>query len=347
MHARTNGILAAVVAVSVLGACHKASALTADAIEHSTASIAQQNAKGTSTWIVGPDGAVSGVLKTPDGKPVIGKGKVTGTVTFSPPDGSPTTVPATFDATTGVLTATGPKLDADLTPVSYQLEVDGQPWTGTLGVPRGGTVDLVETGKLQASIPDGKVGPNGGIIQVIGPDRVEIVGNKSSGEVRAYVLDDDYKVIDPGDRKITVALEGPDPEVIVLAPQPSVKFVVGKVKTRVDPVHVTVAVNVHGATHACLVGWHPGVAVVYGPTVTPVHFYAVEEWPEDVEIHGHGHGHGHVVVSGPGVVVGPSVVVGAPGVVVVGAPGVVVGAPGVVVVGGGGGHVDHGRHGGH
>lgn len=346
----TNGILAAAVAVSFLGGCHKTSKLTADAIEKSAAAIVQQNAKGTSTWIVGADGGVSALLKSPDDKPITGK--VTGTVTFAPPEGSPTTVPATFDAKTGVLTATGPKLDADITPVNYDLQVDGQPWSGAIGVPRAGTVELVDTGKLQASIPDGKLGPNGGVVQMVGPDRVEIVANKTNGEVRAYVLDPDFHVVEPGDRKITIALEGPDPEVIVLAPQPKVKFVVGKVKTRVDPIHVTVAVNVHGTTHACLVGWHPGVVVVYGPTAPPpVRFYAVEAWDDDDDDHGHGHGHhghGQVVVGGPGVVVtGPGIVVGGPSVVV-GAPGIVVGGPGIVVGGGGGDvhvHADHGRHG--
>lgn len=346
----TNGALASLVAVSLLAGCHRAGKLTADAIEKSTAALVQQSEKGTSTWIIGSDGTVNALLKGPDDKPVAGK--VTGTVTFEPPDGTPTTVPATYDAKTGVLTASGPKLHADVTPVDYQLQVDGHPWNGAIDVPSGGTADLVATAKLQTAIPDGKVGPNGGVVQMVGPDRVEIVASKSSGEVRAYVLDDDYKVIDPGDRKITVALQGPDPEVVVLAPQPKVKFVVGKVKSRVDPVHVTVAVNVHGKTHACLVGWHPGVAVVIGPAAPRVHIYAVEEWPDEIEIHGrHHHDDDHeddeVEVGGPRVVVGgPRVVVGAPAVVV-GGPHVVIGAPGAVVVGGGRGevHVHAGHHG--
>ena len=344
----TSGALAVVVALSVLGGCRKAMKVSAEAIENSPAAITQKGDHGTSTWIVGPDGAVSALLKGPDNKPL--KGKVTGSINFAVPDGTPATVPATYDPGTGVLTASGPKLDADITPVSYQLQVDGNPWNGSIDVPRGGTADLVETGGLQASIPPGKLGPNGGMVQMVGPDRVEVVANKKTGEVRAYVLDPDYHVIDPGDRKITIALEGPEPEVVVLAPQPNARFVVGRVRTRVDPVHVTVAVNVHGRTHACLVGWHPGVAVVYGPAVAPVHLYAVEsEWPDEV-VEIHGRHHGEVIVGAPGVVVGgPEVVVGAPGVVV-GGPRVVVGAPGAVVVGGGGRgevhvHADHGRHG--
>jgi len=357
----TSGALAVVVALSVLGGCKKAMKVSAEAIENSPAAITQKGAHGTSTWIVGPDGAVSALLKGPDKKPI--SGKVTGSINFAIPDGTPTSVPATYDPGTGVLTAAGPKLDADITPVNYQLQVDGNPWDGSIDVPRGGTQDLVETGGLQAQLPPGRLGPNGGVVQMVGPDRVEVVANKKTGDVRAYVLDPDYHVIDPGDRRITLGLEGPEPEVVVLAPQPHARFVVGHMRSRVDPVHVTVAVNEHGRTHACLVGWHPGVAVVYGPAVVPVPLYAVDTWHDDdgeVEFHGR---HGEVVVGAPGVVVGgPEVVVGAPGVVVgapgvvVGAPGVVVGAPGAVIVGGergefhGGrgefhGHFDRGRHG--
>jgi hypothetical protein len=96
----------------------------------------------------------------------------------------------------------------------------------------------------------------------------------------------------------------------------------------VDPPHLTVAVNVHGATHACLVGWAPGTVVVVGPASPRVHLLAVEAWPGEVEVHGRGHLKGEIEVGAPGVVVG------APAVVVVGAPGVVVGGPGVVVGGG-------------
>lgn len=322
--------------------CSKKVKMTADAIEKSAAAIVEKGDRGTSTWIVGPDGAVSAVLKDPDGKPV--SGTVTGQVTFQSPDGTPQSVPVQYDAKTGVVSAAGPKLDADITPVNYALTVDGQPWNGTLDVPRTGTQGLVDDGKAveTASLP--ATGPNGGVVQMVGPDRVEIVANKSNGEVRAYVLDPDDHVIDPGDRKITVALQGDDPEVLVLAPAPAGRFVVGHMRTRVDPVNVTVAVNEHGATHACIVGWRPGAVVVVGPAAPRVHLLAVDAWPgEVVEVHGRHH---EVVVGEPGVVVdAPGVVIGGPHVIV-GAPGVVVGGPGVFV-GGPRGHFGGGRHGRH
>lgn len=330
--------------VLVAAGCKKH--ITADSIEKSAAAIVQQSDRGTSTWIVAPDGAVSAVLKDPSGNPI--KGTVTGQVTFKNPDGTPQSVPVQYDSSTGVVTAAGPKLTADITPVDYSLTVDGKPWTGELAVPIDGTQDLAENAKLNVATPPPTTGPHGGVVQIVGPDRVELVANKGNGEVRAYVLDPNNQPIDPGDRNITIALQGDQPETVVLAPDPTTHFFVGHVRTRVDPVNVTVAVRAHGRTHACLVGWQPGAVVVVGPAAPRVHLLAVETWAptEVVEVRGHGH-HGEVIVERPGVVVGapgvvvgaPNVVVGAPGVVV-GAPGVVVGTPGAVVVGGGGGHVN-------
>src|SRR5258708_27813834 len=111
-------------------------------------------------------------------------------------------VPVQYDPSAGVLTAEGPKLEADITPVNYTLMVGGTPWSGSIDVPRGGTQDLVATGRLQGSLAPSAVGPNGGIVQMVGPDRIELVANKHTGDVRAYVLDADNHPVDPGDRKI-------------------------------------------------------------------------------------------------------------------------------------------------
>jgi hypothetical protein len=171
-------------------------------------------------------------------------------------------------------------------------------------------------------------------VETVGPDRVEVVANKHTGDVRAYVLDANNQPVDPGDRKITVAIQGEQPEVLVLAPEPHAHFFVGRMRARVNPPYMTVAVNEGGTTHACLYGWVPGSVVVVGPQAPRLHLLAVDAWPgEVVEVHGpHGRFHEEVVVGAPGVVVeAPSLVV-APPEVVVGAPGVVVG--GGVVFGG-------------
>jgi hypothetical protein len=300
--------------------------MTADSIESSPDVITERRPSGSASWIVQPDGSVRAALKGPDGKPVAQP--VAGQITFGNPDGPPTSVPVKYDPNTGVLSAAGPKLDADITPVTYNLTVGGKPWSGMIGVPPGGTHDLADSGKLQASIPVGTVGPHGGLVQSVGPDRVELVANKRSGDVRAYVLDADNHPVDPGDRKITVAVEGPHPQVVVLAPEPQAHFVVGHVPTLVDAPQVTIAVHVHGTAHACLVGWSPGSVVVLGPEAPRVHVLAVNSWPDEVvEVHGWHGRHAEVVVGAPGVVVEP------PGVLI-GAPGVIVGAPTVVVGGG-------------
>lgn len=322
---------------SFASSCHKE--ISAESIEKSPDAIAEQGPSGTSTWIVQPDGHVSAALQGPDGKPIAKP--VVGQLSFGNPDGPSTPVPVQYDPKSGVLTAAGPKLNADITPITYDLTVGGAPWNGMIGVPPGGTHDLADTGKMQAAIPPGTVGPNGGAVESVGPDRVELLANKRTGDVRAYVLDADNHPVDPGDRKITVAVEGDHPSVTALTPEPQAHFVVGHVPALVDAPEVTVAVNAHGATHACLVGWAPGSVVLMGPDAPRVHVLAVDAWPDEaIEVRGR-----HGVVGAPGVVVNaPGVVVNTPGIVV-GLPGVVVDAPGVVV---GGGVVVHDRgHWGH
>jgi hypothetical protein len=306
-------------------ACSKK--LTADAIETSPDAVAQKGSLGASTWVVGPDGTVNAALKGPDGKPITRT--VTGQVTFQQPRGASTSVPVTYDPQTGVLTAKGPTLDADITPVTYALTVDGKPWNGTIDVPPGGTHELVASAPPPppGAPPPPAPGPNGGVVQTVGPDRVEVLANKNTGEVRAYVLGEDNQPIDPGDRAITVALEGEAPEVVVLEPEPGGHFVVGHMRAHVDPERVTIAVRRHGRVHACLVGWSPGAVVVVGPGAPRIPFFAVEAWPGDVEWRGRHH-HGEVVVGGPELVVGAPPLPAPPGVVV-GVHGSLPGPPGL------------------
>jgi len=341
---KINALLVSCMALaSLVCSCRKD--LTAEAIEKSPEAIPERGPTGTSTWIVRPDGTVSATLKTPDGQRVAQP--VTGQIAFATPNGPPMSVPVQYDPKTGVLNAAGPRLDADVTPVSFNLTAGGTPWTGSIDVPRGGTQDLVATGRLQVALAPSTVGPNGGVVQAVGSDRVELVANKHTGDVRAYVLDADNHTIDPGDRKITVALQGEQPEILVLAPEPQAHFVVGHMRARVDPPYLTVAVNAGGTTHACLVGWSPGSVVLIGPEAPRVHLLTVNAWPDEVvDVHGpHGRHHGDGVVGAGGVVVGaPGLVVDAPSLVVeatgvvIGTPGVVVGGPGVVVGGGVEGH---------
>ena len=155
---------------------------------------------GTSTWIVGPDGAVSAVLKDPSGNPI--KGTVTGQMTFQNPDGTPQSVPVQYDSSNGVVTAPGRSSRRTSRPSTTR-----SPSTENRGRDRSrfrsnGTQELADNAKLNAATPPPSVGPHGGVVQMVGPDRVEVVANKGNGEVRAYVLDPSTnQPIDPGDRR--------------------------------------------------------------------------------------------------------------------------------------------------
>ena len=70
-------------------------------------------------------------------------------------------------------------------------------WAGALHVPAGGTKELVLTARTAATKDNykGQKGPNGGVVQRVGDDVVEIVGDKGTGQVRVYALDATLKPI--------------------------------------------------------------------------------------------------------------------------------------------------------
>src|ERR1700683_3358368 len=161
MRMNSRARIACLIVASPACACTKK--LTAEAIEKSPDAIVQQGSLGTSTWVVAPDGTVNGTLKGPDGKPITQT--VTGQVTFAAPGSAPASVPVQYDPQSGVLNAAGPKLTADITPVSYALPSDGRPWGGSIDVPTGGTHDLIASASMQPPLAVGAVrpiGPNGG-----------------------------------------------------------------------------------------------------------------------------------------------------------------------------------------
>jgi hypothetical protein len=322
--------------------------VAAESFDATPEAIVEENDNGSVAWAVAPTGEVKAVLKTPDGKPITKN--VTGNLVFRAPTGE-TRVPVTVDAKTGVLVAAGPKLEDDITPISYDLIVDNKPWTGTLHIPRGGTIELAESAKVEV-IPPGKVGPNGGVIQMIGPDRVEVVAQKTSGQVRVYFLDPEFKVIaPPADHKVKIALVGDTgPEVVVLNPAPQGGlFFVGSLGARVDPVRLTIAIATPQLTRTAIIGYAPHAHLIVGARAPRVHLLVADTWDgPDVEVvHRHrGHDvvvHEEVAIGGPSIhvvppSVGVSVGVGV-GVGVVGGGPHVVGGGGARVVGVGNPHL--------
>jgi hypothetical protein len=289
--------------------------ITAETIEAAEDVIAEEHDTGSMVWQITPEGQVKVLVKAPDGKPV--EKDVSGTLTFE----GGTKVPMTFDKDQKLLVASGPKLESDLSEVKYEITVEGKSWTGVIHIPSGGTKQLVDGAKKAAAkdIPAGKVGPNGGVIQVVGDDVVEVVADKASGEVRVYVLGPDLKPVAIGSRKVKLGFVGASAETVVLAPGPGDLYFVGKVGAKVDPVKLTVVVTHPDHVDVALVGYRPGARVVVGARAPSVRVLVAPAWAVDVKVRtpgvvvvgddddddddgirvklrGHGHGRGGAVI---------------------------------------------------
>ena len=223
--------------------------------------IVEEHEGGSIAWSVAADGKARALVFNAEGKPI--KEKVTGTLAWKA-DAKAEAKPVAMDldAKAGALVAAGPKLEADITEIGYTVTVDGKPWSGTLHVPVGGTAELVASAKAGAEASasiEGKVGPHGGVIQIVGEDRFEIVADEVSGEVRVYLLDADLNVVAMGDRKITLAVVGDVSEVIDLeADAEGGLFLHGKWKLQADPIKITLAVRANGKVTVAIVGFKPG-----------------------------------------------------------------------------------------
>lgn len=292
--ARSALVALTVAATATLSACSKkpdAATEITDTDESASAeeALTEQQPAAAVTWLVTPDGQVKAVVKSPDGKP-LDKG-VTGTVTARPldKDAKPVTAKLEAGAKPGAYTATLPKLEADLTDVTYKLEVDGKPVNGTLHLPRGGTKQLAANAKAVAEakpVADTK-GPNGGVVQVVGDDIVEIVADKATGQVRVYVLDDDLKPIPVGKRKVKLAAVASSPEVVELQAEPKGLYFTGKFTGKTNPVKLTVVLyaDVDVEPVVVLCGWKPATVIVVGPgapVVLPI--FVVVNWAPVVVI---------------------------------------------------------------
>jgi hypothetical protein len=68
-------------------------------------------------------------------------------------------------------------------------------WKGVLHLPPGGTADLAAAPHKEDTIKEGTKGPNGGIVDVVGGHRIEIVQDGKTGQVRVYFLNDKNEVM--------------------------------------------------------------------------------------------------------------------------------------------------------
>lgn len=161
-----------------------------------SAALLERREGGTIHWRVGADGRVAVRVTDDKDQPIV------------PPD-----VGATLqvnerkvDLTTegGALVGRIAALTDELTDLAYVVTVRGERWQGVLQIPAGGTNELLT--EPEVKVPEGTRGPNGGLVEVVGSDRIEIVLDEESGELRAYLLDENLKVMPVGDAEITVGL---------------------------------------------------------------------------------------------------------------------------------------------
>lgn len=284
---RTPGclVLAALLSVSACGKSEsseedppKKSSSKSGSAKTATASAAsmgddivlENHEKAAVAWSVAADGAVMAQVRTLDGQPITEK--VDGSIQWKVGN-DVKSASLVSDPKKGVLVAQGPRLDADLTELTYKVTLEGAPLDGALHLPPGGTAQLVADGKATAKVTlaEGARGPHGGIIQVVGEDRVEIVSAEGAEDVRVYVLNEKLEVVELEDRTLTIAVVGDKgPEVIVLTPSEEKLYFVGKWKVVSEPSRITVVVKRPGKVHVAIVGWRPGVVLVVGKSAPKV-----------------------------------------------------------------------------
>ncbi|HMY18784.1 MAG TPA: hypothetical protein PKA58_20795 [Polyangium sp.] len=231
--------------------------------------VVEEHDEGTVAMQIGADGQVRAVVTASAGGQI--KENVSGSLVYKLQGGETKTVPLALEPKTGVLVAAGPKLEADLTEVNYTVQVSGKPWSGVMHVPVGGTAALVSTAKtsVDVKVDAQAVGPHGGSIQVVGDDRLEMVGDEG-GEVRVYVLDADLRPRTSIEgRTLRVGFIAERPEVVAFAPASGGAYFVGRFGTRavVDPLRVTVSLGTGGIFRSAIWGFRPGIRVI-APTAT-------------------------------------------------------------------------------
>ncbi len=227
---------------------------------------------GTIAWIIRADGSVKAQVKSRDDKPIMANasGKMTANTDAA--------IELTQDAKTGVLEGKGLKLNGALTPAKYDLTIEGKPWSGTLFLPAGGTADLVAGARVAANVklPEGRIGPHGGRLQVVGGDVIELVAGVN-GDLRAYVLDPELKAVAAIDREIKVGiLVDGRVDLITLLPEPGGLYFGARIAANVDPLEVAISVKAKGEAQAkvALVGFEPGVAFAVGATAPRIKLIA-------------------------------------------------------------------------
>ncbi len=222
--------------------------------------VVQELPFGTVAWTFEADGVVKADVRDKAGEPV--KEGFVGSL--EAPDGKPVELAPVEGA--ALYGAALPSFTGDLTPISYVVQVGAEPVRGTLYVPAGGTRVMLAppaAPPLKESAVMGDVkGPHGGIVQLVGPDRVELVSDQESGEVRAYVLDASLTPISVGERRLTLGVVADHPELVTFEAVEGGAYFSAGWGIKADPVHLTLALRVGAVVSVGVVGWRPGARLV-------------------------------------------------------------------------------------
>ena len=257
--------------------------------------LVEEHDEGSVAWRIDTDGQVKAAVTASSGARI--KQDVGGALVYKLESGEPRTVPLVVDAKTGLLVAAGPKLEADLTEVSYTITVSGKPWSGVLHVPVGGTAALVASAKVtaEAKLPDETVGPHGGTIQIVGDDRLEMVADADTGETRVFVLDVNLQPVTLETRTLRMGFVAARSELVTFAPAPGGLYFVGRIGAAINPLQITVALGFGGAMHAAIWGYRPGIRI-YSPSATVliataprIRFRLTGGFDSDVDVYGRAH----------------------------------------------------------
>lgn len=216
--------------------------------------------RGSIAWNVSADGQVVAHVTDEGGKDVSKTTK--GSIEWT--EGSDVKrADLVWNDKASALVAQGPAPKGELTEIRYVLEPQGAPVHGVLDVPEGGLASLRADGEAAAKIDvSGVTAPHGGVVQVVGDQRVEIVADADSDEVRVYVLDTSFKPTVAVDAKITIAVGGASPEVIVLTAADGGAHFVGHWHVTGEPPRLTISVRRAGKAHVAVVGWKPGAKLI-------------------------------------------------------------------------------------
>ncbi len=278
--------------------------ITPENINQQPGAMTEEHDRHAVTWVMNSDGAAHAVVRTRAGALV---SDVVGKLTAAVLGDRQKPQEFELEADDGVLSADLGKLEAPVTQVRYTLKAEDKNLVGVLHVPKGGTQELNEEAETaeKAKLSD-KKGPHGGVVQVVGEDVVEIVGNKKNGEVRVYLLDDALKPVAVGERKLKLVSvdKEAEVEVVVLEPDEKKTYFVGKLTAKTNPNKLTVVIEDKDEVNVALCHHRPGHVVAVGHHAPPLVVLVVDSWhPQVVHVNhrvhfkgkgkGRGKGWGH------------------------------------------------------